>query len=645
MIWNLVSNSKCQNDESRFLRNVKLAAANRKKGKRGSGDILSNLVGELSFWNAVSSDEKSGQKQRRSRSSTGWKSLAGSLSFASRAGVTDGTKSRKDTLCPGAKWKTAIDPSTGKTYYYDSLSRKTQWDKPFEVKEYERRQKLERRQRDAAFFKEMERNILNSLERGELIPAVSSKTCPVSDSSNSIEASRNASSPVRGTSMPFERQKEDNCINIPSTRIRTISAMDEVLLAELRVDELLKNQVESVSTKSGRPPRPTGSSRGRVIVGNLPDGSSAQLELTPDPTSKVKFSEEDITSHLVPAHEESLVGERLLDNPIHDEGVMIAEISTIEPSGAIPRAQHTRRNTGGTMNVQNTIYNPNIQATIMCVCGVYRAHIVQASENKRNHPLRVYSQRMTKVDMGIFLDEQNENVKAHAKTSIPSLLDLLGFYEEFYNRSKMEHDTIIMSLIYIERLIKSTNSALAPCAENWRSILFACMVLASKVWDDLSMWNIDFSNVSAATVGLSSFTLSRINKLELSLLKVLDFNVSVSASEYARYYFLIRTMLQRSGRMEETSLSPIERKSRPSTSNVNSPSTGISCRQYKNESLDMPPKALSPGNGNKYLPTPPRPDILKYRVKSLDGGAIAYLNADIKSKMLGDFSCLEQLIG
>jgi hypothetical protein len=115
----------------------------------------------------------------------------------------------------------------------------------------------------------------------------------------------------------------------------------------------------------------------------------------------------------------------------------------------------------------------------------------------------------------------------------------------------MESDTIIMSLIYVERLIKASNGALTPMPENWRSILFSCMVLASKVWDDLSMWNIDFSNVSANTAGLTHFTLYRINDLEIALLKCLNFDVKVPASEYAKYYFLIRTMLLRSGLVKE----------------------------------------------------------------------------------------------
>lgn len=116
----------------------------------------------------------------------------------------------------------------------------------------------------------------------------------------------------------------------------------------------------------------------------------------------------------------------------------------------------------------------------------------------------------------------------------------------------MELDTLIMSLIYVERLVKETNGRVAPTPDTWESILFSCMVLASKVWDDLSMWNVDFSNVSMSSSSKSKFSLKRINQLEFSVLACLNFNVKVKASEYAKYYYYIREMLTKSGLIEHT---------------------------------------------------------------------------------------------
>ncbi|GLD92661.1 hypothetical protein PINS_up001240 [Pythium insidiosum] len=100
----------------------------------------------------------------------------------------------------------------------------------------------------------------------------------------------------------------------------------------------------------------------------------------------------------------------------------------------------------------------------------------------------------------------------------------------------MESECIIMSLIYVERLLKATMGALQLRPGNWRSILFCSMVMASKVWDDLSMCNADFSKI------WPELSLREINDLELTYLSAVEYNVRVSAVSYAKYYFHLRSM-------------------------------------------------------------------------------------------------------
>jgi hypothetical protein len=45
----------------------------------------------------------------------------------------------------------------------------------------------------------------------------------------------------------------------------------------------------------------------------------------------------------------------------------------------------------------------------------------------------------------------------------------------------MESDCIIMSLIYVERLLKQTKGGIRLTYKNWQSIIFSSMVMASKV--------------------------------------------------------------------------------------------------------------------------------------------------------------------
>lgn len=397
-----------------------------------------------------------------------------------------------------------------------------------------------------------------------------------------------------------------------SPRVRTISGMDDVLLAELRgggsIVQHQQKQRQNATTiqtmttdKFGKPPLPSGT------IGSRPSLTKTlnSMELSPDRKSLQHTIEQVHPFRRCESVE--LMGEKLLDCPI------ITEQSLSELENKSPPS-HTRRNTGGTIYIQNTMTNPDIQATIKCVCGVYRAHIVQAAERKSmRSPVSVND---ITFDTDVFSDDYGARKRRKKKT--PSLAEVLAFYDEFYRRSRMEHDAIIMSLIYVERLVKGTNGVVSPTPENWRSILFACMVLASKVWDDLSMWNVDFSNVSAHTAGLASFTLKRINQLELALLKSLNFDVKVPASEYAKYYFLIRTMLIRSGLVKEIE-KPLGKEEA-----FNKLETRAS--DYQNTKLCRPSHSR--------------------RVKSLDGTVSTWLVGDKESSgpVLRDTVCLEQII-
>jgi hypothetical protein len=191
---------------------------------------------------------------------------------------------------------------------------------------------------------------------------------------------------------------------------------------------------------------------------------------------------------------------------------------------------------------------PDKDATIKCVCGVFRAHVLRSDDLDQSDDHDQFS---------IFNDLESQRgkragttlasattVKAKQRPAVPSLKEISHFYRDIFGRAQMEPDCIVISLIYVERLIKVTGGELRPRPKNWRSILFSCMVLSSKVWDDLSMWNADFSQTCPAGV---RFTLQRVNELELAVLSALQYQVKVPASEYAKYYFLLRSLLIKSG--------------------------------------------------------------------------------------------------
>ena len=126
---------------------------------------------------------------------------------------------------------------------------------------------------------------------------------------------------------------------------------------------------------------------------------------------------------------------------------------------------------------------------------------------------------------------------------IPSLGKIINFFTEIFSKSQMEDDCIVMSLIYVERLMKKSGNWVRPTVQNWRALLLMCILMASKVWDDISMINADFANICSAI--RYPMSLKKINELEVSILHRLKFRVNVSMNEYTKYNIFIRSVMMR----------------------------------------------------------------------------------------------------
>ncbi|XP_030914495.1 cyclin-Y-like protein 1 [Geospiza fortis] len=155
----------------------------------------------------------------------------------------------------------------------------------------------------------------------------------------------------------------------------------------------------------------------------------------------------------------------------------------------------------------STVSQPNLRSTIKCVTLAIFYHIKNRDSDR---------------SLDIF-DE-----KSHPLT-VSNFCPLILF-----SAAQLTAECAIVTLVYLERLL--TYAEIDICPSNWKRIVLGAILLASKVWDDQAVWNVDYCQI------LKDITVEDMNEMERHFLELLQFNINVPASVYAKYYFDLRSL-------------------------------------------------------------------------------------------------------
>ena len=112
---------------------------------------------------------------------------------------------------------------------------------------------------------------------------------------------------------------------------------------------------------------------------------------------------------------------------------------------------------------------------------------------------------------------------------IPSLDSIIEVVGSTFIDSQMEFECIVVVLVYIKRLLRSSRGQFVLLIQNWEDVFLSCCVLSNKVWDDFHMTNADYCHI------VDGLTLKRVNEIEISLLNLIEYRCNVSPNAYARY--------------------------------------------------------------------------------------------------------------
>jgi hypothetical protein len=127
--------------------------------------------------------------------------------------------------------------------------------------------------------------------------------------------------------------------------------------------------------------------------------------------------------------------------------------------------------------------------------------------------------------------------KVSSRRHVPSVDEIFRFCKHLFNQAQLSAECSIVCLIYIERLMEQAGVPLLVAT--WKPIVLCGLLLASKVWQDLSSWNVEISGI------YPQYSLHAVNRLERLFLHHIQWDLYISASVYAKYYFALRSLTEK----------------------------------------------------------------------------------------------------
>lgn len=159
---------------------------------------------------------------------------------------------------------------------------------------------------------------------------------------------------------------------------------------------------------------------------------------------------------------------------------------------------------------------------------------------RRTHELELPKSSVTTFDplYNIFesrklVSRHPATIQEHLKAQQPDFVRIYKFIYSLFRRAQIEPECLIAAVVYFEEFFQSaTPERLLFTSLNWERIVFTCLMIASKAWDDVSCSTKSFAVCSNGTI-----TLSELCTMERIILQHLDYKLYLTSDTYRVVYY------------------------------------------------------------------------------------------------------------
>lgn len=281
-----------------------------------------------------------------------------------------------------------------------------------------------------------------------------------------------------------------------------------------------------ISSASPKIPKQRGDSK---IYKNLPSGARNGPGIEPDEAPSNSYlphiSEREALDDMEEPPSDHPQSETIFLNKSKTDNKAAEKRRSQHNSLSPENGMHKRFSSCSTIYIDDsTVSQPNIKATIKCVSLAVYYHIKHRESDKRT--IDIFDEKLHPLT--------RDRVPSDYDKREPEHRHIYRFIRTLFSAAQLTAECAIVTLIYLERLL--TYAEIILCPANWKRIVLGAILLASKVWDDQAVWNVDYCQI------LKDITVEDMNELERQFLELLQFNINVPSSVYAKYYFDLRSL-------------------------------------------------------------------------------------------------------